>query len=153
MRINKQGISFSYYGDVLTWLWGQGYTSALYEGVFTNRNHYWQHIGALEERSRAGGNVLGISLGEVITSWVKTRFAYEVVVVLWDIDYAAKDQVFWKTLPAKTVKAFCEDIVVFRCKDASQADNIRESVEVDKLGTCKVFVHGKELGTNQRKVF
>lgn len=145
MHISKKGISFNYYGDVLTWLWGKGYTSALYEGIFTSRTHYWQHIGALEERSRTKGNLLGVPLSELVNFWVKTRFAYEVVVVLWDIDYTAKDKVFWKTLPSKTVQAFCEDIVIFRCKDLSQANQIRESVEVDRLGTCKVYMKGQEV--------
>ena len=144
MRINKQGISFSYYGDTLTWLWGKGYSSALYEGIFSDRNHYWQHIGAVEERSRTKGNLVGASWHNIITFWVKSRFLYETVVVVWDIQYNTKDKAFWRSLPRKSVEAFLEDVVVFRCKDLNQADQIRNSIEIDGLGICKVYVKGVE---------
>lgn len=152
MKVNKLGIRYRYFSDTITYVWpwkrkecnlGYTYLSSEYSFKFNSFKEYWSHSGAISERIRREGNITGHSIEEVLSSWVSSKFPFKHLVILWDIDYKAKPEQFWRTLPKTKIQAMSKDIVVFHCNDKTELYKIHDSIKADGLGECIMVIDGE----------
>lgn len=130
--IDTRGIRYNYMGDRiwLMWFWAplpNRYYSEKLHCTFSSLKEYKKYMGSavgLKHR-----NVIGISYKELITAWVEDNFKGEYVVVLTEIDLNKKPSVFWENIPYIKKMAFTNEVVILRCKDQAQMEQIIDSTE------------------------
>ena len=156
MFLNKQGINFKYYGDILLWKWPwvrQGapkFFSKFHSKDFKSLPEYWAHSGKMEylaSKSYDGIKILGFSYIEILNDWVSIHFCTEHVVLVRELDVSAKDVSFWMRIPKDKVKNLVKDIVVLKCKDKTEVFNMMETLDKN---FCLAYGYslGKFVGTN-----
>lgn len=155
-KINKQGVSFPYAGDVITWVWpwkglqGQPrYKSSLYRKEFNTFREYWKMCGRaeLEFAQSSDQKLLGFSFYEVLGDWSKDAYPSSFVLILKDVDPSRKGPTFWSRLSDTQIRAFNKDIVVMRCKDKMQAAEMLESIPRD-FAEAYILKNGLLIDTN-----
>lgn len=155
VNVTKRGVSFSYYGDVVTlrwpWVSGDRFRSSLHATDFNHFRDYWVKVGQVGEmafRMRSSDkDLVGVHTYEVLAAFVKAKYPGEYVVVLSDVDLASKDDAFWRKLPKEKVSQFKKDFVVLRCKDRKQAMDISTSTD-SGFATAYAFQDGVLIDTN-----
>ena len=135
MKISKQGITFEYNNDEITWSWWWTRTSnwpffsLIYNYHFKSFKQYWVHVGSVKEKPMGLVKLRGVSMETLIRAWVKFACRDGFYVVLYDINVDAKPASFWRSIPDKDKKQLLEDAVVLRCKDAEEAKQLCDSIE------------------------
>lgn len=148
-QFKSAGIWFNYYGDNMLWRWpwkreiwedhgpyGRGYAdlpafhSTMYSKNFNSRREYWMHIGALEEMTRKY-RVRSFNTIDVLTSWVRAAFPVDYIVILTEINIAAKDSSFWLKLPQHYRPHFLGDYVVLTCGSTNDVYRLCDSIPID----------------------
>lgn len=127
IRVSRDGVSFSYYGDVITrrWPWVKGprYVSSLHATDFNHFRDYWQTVGEVGAMLRSGKSddrVVGVGMHEVLCDYVHRRYPGEYVAVLCNINPEAKDGSFWRRMPKQQAEQLLKDVAVFRCNSRQQ---------------------------------
>lgn len=129
IKFSREGISFSYYGDIITryWPWYRGandkYYSSLHATDFNHFREYWATVGAVGAQLRLGtdeSKVVGMRMHEVLCDYAHRRFPGEHLAVLCDINPASKDSTFWKRIPRQQAEQLLKDVAIFRCKSRDQ---------------------------------
>ena len=114
-----------------------GFCLWLYDKVYSfflkTKHHAWK---------RPKEVILGYTQGDIINDWIHLRFSGEHLVVLFDIDISGKPVAFWDNIPDTKRIVFANDIVVLRCKDMRQVENIVYSVEKE-FATAFGYRNGK----------
>lgn len=89
--------------------------------------------------------IQGFSQEEIISKWLSTLPG--IVVVLLDIDVAAKSKLFWDTVPYETKKEFIKDVVILNCRDISRMEQIIGSIDLT-FATALGFKNGQLIRSN-----
>lgn len=88
--------------------------------------------------------LLGYNYDEVFDEWVSLRFDGEHIVILHDINLSSKPVAFWDNIPDTRRIIFSKDIIVLRCKDLRQVQNIVYSVEKE-FAVAYGYKNGKRI--------
>lgn len=127
IKVSREGVSFSYYGDTLTlrWPWSNGHRfhSSLHATDFNHFREYWQTVGEVGAMIRSGTSedkVVGFGMHEMVCDYARRKFPGEYVAVLCNINPAAKDGAFWRRLPKQHAEQLLKDVAIFRCKSRQQ---------------------------------
>lgn len=91
--------------------------------------------------------VTGYSCLEVLSEWVNTKFPKEIILVLADINVVAKPVTYWRNFPRDSAIHFCNDYVVIRPKDLTEAKRICENITED-FAKAYVFNKGELVDSN-----
>jgi hypothetical protein len=150
MRLNKKGLWFTYMGDKICFMWfwnslPNTYYSEKLHCTFSSIKEYKKYMGSavgMKER-----NIFGISYKNLISSWVRINFDGEYILVLTDIDLSKKPSLFWENIPYIRKMAFTEEVVILKCKDSSQMQNIVDSIE-SSFATAWGYRNGILVSTN-----
>ena len=150
IKIDKEGIWFRYIGDdiCLMWIWNvkpNRYYSRKLVCTFSSIKEYRKYMGSsvgVKERK-----VLGISYKEMIEVWVNLNFGNEYVIALLDIDVSKKDNVFWENIPYIKRVVFSNDVIILRCKDLGQQQQIMDSLDPG-FATAYAFKAGLLVRSN-----
>jgi hypothetical protein len=137
MFIDKHGVWFRYETDNLCrrWPWkifspDMVYISERHDRSFATIADYLKFVGVAES-GFGTKKVEGFTYNQIIQEWVRTKYRSGFVIVLYDIDVSYKPSEFWKKVPKENVEQLNKDVVIFRCKDASQVISICESINVE----------------------
>lgn len=154
MRLSKEGISYKYYGDVLTWFWpltrkkGRKYRSLSTNCYFKSKAEYWKYVGILEFCTRhPSSKIEAFSWSEVLVIWVRYTFPGQHLVVLTNLNASAKGLSFWSKLPKETINNLLQDVVVLTCKDKNSMFKALDSVPND-FADAFGFSDGELVDTN-----
>ena len=150
IKIDKEGIWFRYIGDdiCLMWIWNakpNRYYSRKLVCTFSSIKEYRKYMGSsvgVKERK-----VLGISYKEMIEVWVNLNFGNEYVIALLDIDVSKKDNIFWENIPYIKRVVFSNDVIILRCKDLGQQQQIMDSLDPG-FATAYAFKAGLLVRSN-----
>jgi hypothetical protein len=154
----RSGISFKYHGDVLLWKWpwarglyGAPYHSSFLTKDFNNFNEYWILFGEDRAFIKIGGGkgkIHGFDLTEeVIPQWSSRVWPNEYIVCLFNIDPSAKGPKFWSIIDKEKRIELLKDVVVLRCKDKTEMNNLLDSIDKNFASAIGVF-NGSLVGSN-----
>lgn len=134
MKISKQGITFNYNNDEITWLWwwkrtnsNCPYFSLVYNYWFLNFRQYWLKVGG-SERNLPTSKIQGYSMENLISSWIKFNCRTGCYVLLYDINVESKPASFWRTIPDRDKTQLLADVVLLRCKDWDEIQRLCDSI-------------------------
>jgi hypothetical protein len=152
MKINKKGIWFNYMGDniCLMWFWNpleNTYFSEKLRCTFFSLKEYKKYMGSAV--GIKGRNIFGLSYKSLIADWVKANFKGEHILILTNIDLSQKPAVFWENIPYVRTLIFTEEVVILKCKDASQMQKIIDSIE-PKFAAAWGYRGGNLISTNEQ---
>lgn len=155
IRLEKEGIVFSYHGDVLTWKWpwlpreNTKFSSAQYKFSCNSLVDYWKQLGVISYKETSSiSKVAGLSMHDVISQWVKTNLRFGFYVVLHDINPRVKPMDFWDRVPEKDRVEFAKDVVILRCKDLKEVESLCDSVSTD-FAAAEGIVYGEIVYWNE----
>lgn len=142
MRISKEGITFNYNNDEITWLWwwvrsttsalkSFKYRSLVYDIPFSSIADYWRQVGALEneDMKRTVSKIQGFSTRSVIRDWARMNLRRGFWVVMSDINVESKPASFWRTIPEQLRKEMTNDFVILRCKNDIEMNHLCETLD------------------------
>ncbi|MNK09965.1 hypothetical protein D3C87_279750 [compost metagenome] len=146
MKLTRQGVEYTYHGDTLTYFWpwkarnGKFY-SAEYSTYFSSFRDYWKHVGMnLPSIVRSREKLVGYSFEEITAQWVRCKFPFEAIVVLFNIELSAKSLAFWAKVPKEKMEYMSKDVVILRCNDKTEVTRLIESIDpsfADAFGYCE----------------
>jgi hypothetical protein len=140
MRFTKDGITFNYNDDEITWFWWWrrevldvygAYYSLIYDLYFYTFREYWIHVGAIGEKPTPSQKVTSFGWEEVLRSWARQTLRTGFYVVLYDINIESKPASFWRSVPDRDKIQFTKDLVALRCKSHIQAIELCDSIRTD----------------------
>lgn len=138
MKINKQGITFKYRGDDLTWIWwwnrtnGFKYDSATYQKHFESIPNYLIYTGQQTiPFSPSNEKLKGLNYQELIEQWAYYELKFGFNVVLFDIVLQAKPASYWNALGLSDRSKFLQDIVILNCKSIKEVIEICDSIDIN----------------------
>lgn len=152
-KLTKQGLVFSYNGDVITarWPWlirasGSVYTSDLIPD-FNSFKEYWLKRGR-DLKGISESKIQCIAQGELLADWTRRAYPASFVITLTDINPNRRVGDFWTRLPAGTLKnLISSDLVVLICKDRSEGLKLCGAIPRD-LGEARLLKDGVLIDTN-----
>ncbi len=163
IRFSREGISIRTRLDVffLTWydfLWRGYIYSEKYGQTFATYQSYRYFLatGVVAElpsktHTLTYDKLLGFDYSDILTEWVQKKYPRENLVIMTDINVAAKNLEFWAKLPAKSAGLFLKDVAVLRCKDYSEVERIVENTPYDFANALGISYSGstRVLTTNK----
>lgn len=156
-RLTKQGFSFSYKRDVLTyrWPWARGYfewaktsfTSELVQD-FNGFADYWLKRGQIGALLKNQDKVTCFSYRAVLADWTRRTYPDSYVLALVNINSSVRINEFWCKLPKGTGAMLAQsDVAIFKASDRTEALNLSASIPPD-LADSYLFVNGELLDSN-----
>jgi predicted transcriptional regulator len=73
----------------------------------------------------------GFDYTDILSQWVSTKYLYDHIIVLMNINVEAKNIQFWAKIPQTEIEHFLKDIVILRCKDQTQLIRLIENIPVE----------------------
>lgn len=151
IRLHKEGITFSYNNDEITWFWWwtrfRTYYSLIYDFHFNTIKDYWIHVGSVEKPVPMT-KIRGFSLLDPLKAWIKYHFRVGYYVILFDINVEAKPASFWRSIPDRDKKLFNSELVVLTCKDAKEMTTLCDSVDKN-FAAAMGIVNGEVVYNNE----
>lgn len=144
IRFSKEGITFDYNNDEITWLWwwirrhGGKLVSLVYAAAFSSFKEYWIHVGSVEKPMPVA-KIRGFEIKDLISTWVWRKFRNGHFVILWDLNLDAKPATFWRSIPDRDKKILSSEVVVLACKGYDEMRMLCDSIDENfalALGTC-----------------
>lgn len=155
MKINESGITFSYYGDEMLWIWPwkrknkRKFISELYADSFTNLRDYWEYVGAYNEAFRKE-KIIGFSEDEAFAMWAKQTFRHSIVLILRHVNVEMKTTRFWKSLDSLRRNYLLTDYPILFFPNYKQAKVVAESI-APEFAEVFLFERGELLYSNVEK--
>lgn len=156
-KFTKKGIWFIHNKDYIcyNWFWNRSAGNNYYSQKFSINfpslkayEKYADHIGySGPEADIKSKNIFGLNYEDIIREWVQLNFGSECIVILTDIDVSQKSMDFWDSIPYVKKVVFTKEVVVLKCKDFSQVEQIVNSVE-RKFASAFGFKAGTLVYTN-----
>lgn len=151
MKINRDGLSFKYYEDILTipWTISFYFISSVLERTFGNLRDYWKARGVREYKEPLlFSKMEGFNWEEeILLTFIKQKLPLGIFVVLYDLDLSRKTADFWAKIPPEKRSQLTKDVVVMKCDSLSQADQIATSIELD-IGKALIVRDNQLIGWN-----
>lgn len=76
-----------------------------------------------------GPKIVGFTSAEVIQALVNYKYSIGWFVTLHDINPMKKSSDFWRALPEEKAKILLKDVVILRCKDIAEVQDICRSID------------------------
>lgn len=161
MKIDKNGITFNYHGDELTWLWWwkrlqpglfpkrYKYYSHVFDDSFKDLASYWLYVGAWNEACRKD-RIVGYSDKEIFLSWCRYTFRHNSVLVFRNVNVEMRSTKFWKSLDPISRKQLLQDIPVLFFRDGLKPMEVAHSIEPE-FAEVYFFYHGQLMWSNNDK--
>jgi hypothetical protein len=164
MKINKLGLTFSYHGDELTYLWPWKripyvrrvfpqestrkdiYFSAVFNQGFTSLRDYWQFVGVWNEACRKE-KIIGYTEKEILLGWAKYEFRHNIVILLTNINVEMKSTVFWKSVDIFARKQLLKDVAVLFFHNERDAKKVMYSIPAE-FANADLIVRGRAVEDN-----
>jgi len=73
----------------------------------------------------------GIDYIDIISEWVNTKYRFEHVIILININVQAKNIEFWANVPQTHAIQFLKEVVILKCKDKSELQRLVQNTGLD----------------------
>lgn len=157
MKITRAGVSFSYHGDELVWIWpwrrtdkNDKYYSFIFEHEYPSLAEYWQHVGSWNEACRKN-KIRGYTDHNIFLAWIEREFRHSIVVVLHNVNVEMKNTRFWKSMDPVSRRELLKDTSVLFFYDEKEAEKVARSI-VPEFAEAYMFVNGRLKYNNNETI-
>jgi hypothetical protein len=152
-RITNLFFKFFYKGDTIYYYWPwirHIHLAGKYYSVYLSEFFsFFYNYNILRDNTTEFLNdkIRGLNITSILEEWVLLKYPHEVLVILIDIDVSTKPMSFWATIPYAKEVLFTKEVIILKCKDRRQMEQIVDSTSIT-FATAIGYVAGKVACVN-----